>query len=304
MSTVTRAVVVGLDRSDQGRAAVEYAAARAVQQHRPLRVVHAFEPSQYAVGSTGGWTANLHGVLRNSAQRLVDETTEVLAMVYPDLEVKARLEPGSAVELLVEESEHAHAVVVGSRGSGGFADLVIGSTTLHLASQARCPVVAVPSPPDDDAPRHGVVVGVDGSALSEGAIEFAFRAASELNEPLVALHAWTDPARLGPAVMLPLVYDPALVPDEEELVLAESLAGWAEKYPDVHIERKVARGHAVHALTTEACHARLLVVGSRGRGSVRSLIGSVSHGVLHHTRGPVAVVRQRAAHRLPGRTFD
>jgi nucleotide-binding universal stress UspA family protein len=287
-------VVVGLDRSDQGRAAVEYAAARAVQHHRPLRVVHAFEPSQYAVRSTVGWTPDLHGVLRNSAQRLVDETVEVLAVVYPDLEVLARLEPGTAVEMLVEESEHADTVVVGSRGSGGFADLVIGSTTLHVASQARCPVVAVPAPPDDAEPRHGVVVGVDGSELSESAIEFALGVASDVNEPLVALHAWTDPARLGPGVMLPLVYDPALVADEEGLVLAESMAGWAEKYPDVRIENKVRRGHAVHALITEARHARLLVVGSRGRGSVRSMIGSVSHGVLHHATGPVAVVHQQA----------
>ena len=293
MSTVTRAVVVGLDRSDQARAAVEYAAARAVRHRRPLRVVHAFEPSQYAVRSTIGWTPDLHGVLRNSAQRLVDETTEVLAMVYPDLEVQSRLEPGSAVEMLVEESEHADTVVVGSRGSGGFADLVIGSTALHVASQARCPVVAVPSPPDGEAPRHGVVVGVDGSALTESAIEFALQVASELDQPLVALHAWTNPARLGPGVMLPLVYDSDLVADEEGLVLAESMAGWAEKYPDVRIESKVARGHAVHALVTEAQHARLLVVGSRGRGAVRSLIGSVSHGVLHHATGPVAVVHRR-----------
>jgi nucleotide-binding universal stress UspA family protein len=293
MSTITPAVVVGLDRSDQGRAAVEYAAARAVRRHRPLRVVHACEPSQYAVRSTVGWTPDLHGVLRNSAQRLVDETTEVLAMVYPELEVQTRLEPGSAVEMLVEESEHGDTVVVGSRGSGGFADLIIGSTTLHVASQAKCPVVAVPSPPDGEAPRHGVVVGVDGSALSESAIEFALQVASDVNEPLVALHAWTDPARLGPGVMLPLVYDPVLVADEEGLVLAESMAGWAEKYPDVRIEHKVTRGHAVQALITEARHARLLVVGSRGRGSVRSLLGSVSHGVLHHATGPVAVVHQR-----------
>jgi nucleotide-binding universal stress UspA family protein len=293
MSTVTRGVVVGLDRSDQGRAAVEYAAASAVRHRRPLRVVHAFEPSQYAVRSTIGWTPDLHGVLRNSAQRLVDETTEVLAMVYPDLEVQSRLEAGSAVEMLVEESEHADTVVVGSRGSGGFTDLVIGSTTLHVASQARCPVVAVPSPPDGEAPRHGVVVGVDGSAVSESAIEFALQVASELDEPLVALHAWTDPARLGPGVMMPLVYDPALVANEEGLVLAESMAGWAEKYPDVPIENKVARGHAVHTLVTEAQHARLLVVGSRGRGAVRSLVGSVSHGVLHHATGPVAVVHER-----------
>ena len=287
------AVVVGLDRSDQGRAAVDYAAELATRRHLPLRVVHAFEPSQYTVRSTVDWTPDLQGVMRNAAQRLVDETVEVLGVVYPDLMMETRLDPGSAVEALVEESERAHAVVLGSRGTGGFADLLLGSTTLHVTSQAHCPVVAVPALLEGEAPRHGVVVGVDGSELSEAAIEFALQVASEVHESLVALHAWTDPALTGPGVMMPLVYDPVPVNNEERVVLAESMAGWAEKFPDVEIQHKVVRGHAVRALVGEAAHARLLVVGSRGRGSVRSLLGSVSHGALHHATGPVAVVHPR-----------
>jgi nucleotide-binding universal stress UspA family protein len=91
--------------------------------------------------------------------------------------------------------------------------------------------------------------------------------------------------------MLPLVYDPVLVNDEEQLVMAESMAGWSEKFPDVAVEHRVVRDHPVHALVGAADNARLLVVGSRGRGSLRSLLlGSVSHGVLHHATSPVAVV--------------
>ena len=73
MSTVTRAVVVGLDRSDQARAAVEYAAARAVRHRRPLRVVHAFEPSQYAVRSTIGWEVKVADELRTTPEPTSDE---------------------------------------------------------------------------------------------------------------------------------------------------------------------------------------------------------------------------------------
>ena len=149
-------------------------------------------------------------------------------------------------------------------------------------------------------PRHGVVVGVDGSPRSAAALRFAFEAASVLDEPLVAVHAWTDPALSAPQVPLPLVYDPALVAHEERLVMAESMAGFAEDFPDVKVECRVVHDHAVHALTAAGALARLLVVGSRGRGAFGALfLGSVSHGVLHHARGPVAVVHGQPA-RAPG----
>lgn len=291
MAVQPSAVVVGLDRSEQGRAALRYAAEAAHRRHRPLRLVHAFEPSQYELSPKVGWSPDSHGILRNAAEQLVDEAVEVTTVAYPDLEVASRLEPGSAVAMLIEESGHADMVVLGSRGTGGFTDLVVGSTTLHVASLAHCPVVAVPAPIAGEPPRHGVVVGVDGSELSEPAIEFAFQAAAEVGEALIALHAWTDPAQLGPGIMLPLVYDPVLVKDEEQLVMAESLAGWSEKFPEVTVVHHVVRDHPVTVLTDAARRARLLVVGSRGRGPVRSLLlGSVSHGVLHHATSPVAVV--------------
>jgi nucleotide-binding universal stress UspA family protein len=183
--------------------------------------------------------------------------------------------------------------VLGSRGSGDFVDLMIGSTTLHVASQAHCPVIAVPAPREGGPSRHGVVVGVDGSPDSENAIDVAFQLAAETHEPLRAVRAWADPAVLGPGAMLPLVYDPALVTQEERLVLAEAMAGWSEKYPDVAVEQHVLRGHPVATLLRAGAEARYLVVGARGRGPLRSLLlGSVSHGVLHHADGPVVVVRR------------
>ena len=294
MTTVPRStVVVGLDRSDPGRSAAEYAAKVADRRNLPLRLVHAFEPSQYAVGPRAiNWTADVEGVMRDASQRLLEETTEALRVDYPDLEVSSRLQPGSAAETLIEESERAELLVLGSRGSGGFADLIIGSTALHVASHARCPVVVVPGALVDVTPRRGVVVGVDGSELSAAAIQFAFQFASETRERLTGLHAWYDPAPTGVGLMMPLVFDPAMVVKEEKLILAESMAGWSEKYPDVEVVHEVVRNHPVHALVTRAATAELLVVGSRGRGSVRSLLlGSVSHGVLHHASCPVAIVR-------------
>ena len=145
-------------------------------------------------------------------------------------------------------------------------------------------MVAVREPADASVPRHGIVVGVDGSPEASDALEFALQEARETGEPLTAVLAYSDPVSLGDQLLLPLVHEQ----------LDEAVTGWAEKYPDVHIERRTVCDHPVPGLLGEAASARLLVVGSRGRGPVRSLLGSVSHGVLHHGHVPIAVV-----HRAP-----
>jgi nucleotide-binding universal stress UspA family protein len=282
---------VGVDWSDAGRAAVEMAADLARGRRLPLRLVHALEPPLYPVRPVVGRVTDVELMLRKSAERLLDEAVEVLQVARPEVTVVTRLAHGSAVEVLVEESRTADLVVVGSRGAGMLADVLVGSTTLHLASLAACPVIAVPAPPDLPADRHGVVVGVDGSAVSHDAVAFAFRIASALGEDVLALHSWTHPMRLGAGEKVPVVYETAVVQDGELLVTAESLAGWSEQFPDVKVEQRVVRAHPVAALVDAARAARLLVVGTRGRGPVRSLLlGSVSHGVLHRATVPVAVV--------------
>jgi nucleotide-binding universal stress UspA family protein len=284
-------VVVGLDQSQIARAAVDHAAETAARRHLRLRIVHSYESLDPYVRATRDGMPDVQRSMRESAEDLTARTADEVRASHPGLDVATRVDVEPAVPVLIEESETAETLVLGSHGAGGFRGHLLGSTTLQVASHAHCPVVAVPT--DDRRPRSGVVVGVDGSHLSQAALEYGLRVASEVGEPCLAVHTWTEPARLGPGVMMPLVYDPELVDDEERLVLAESLAGWAEKYPDVVIEPRVVRGHPVPRLVHEAAGARLLVVGSRGRGAVRSLVlGSVSHGVLHHATGPVAVVHR------------
>jgi nucleotide-binding universal stress UspA family protein len=136
-----------------------------------------------------------------------------------------------------------------------------------------------------------VVVGVDGSPGAEHALDYAFRVAAETGEPLVAVRAWNEPPQVVTALRMSLVHDPAEIEKHERSELAADLAPWSEKNPQVQAEALVVKGHAAHVLLAHARTARLLVVGSRGRGDLHSaLLGSVSHAVLHHTKGPVAVV--------------
>jgi nucleotide-binding universal stress UspA family protein len=109
---------------------------------------------------------------------------------------------------------------------------------------------------------------------------------------LTAVHAWRDPLTpMALGTSIPALYDPAAYSRDQEILLAESLAGWSERYPDVSVYRRVVNDHPVRALSAAADGAELLVVGCRGLNAIRSmLLGSVSHGVLHLSSCPVAVV--------------
>ncbi|RSM44820.1 universal stress protein [Amycolatopsis balhimycina DSM 5908] len=193
------------------------------------------------------------------------------------LEVVTRAQ--DAIPLLIAKSRRAALLVVGDRGLGRVAGL-----TAH----ADCPVVVVrgEQPSESDGP---VVVGVDGSQSGEAALEFAFRTADLREALLIAVHAWTDSALDAGLVPL-LSWDD--VETAEHPLLAEWLAGWSEKYPDVVVQRVVVRDRPAHAVIEQAtaAAARLVVVGSHGRTGVTAR-GSVSHAVLHHAPCPVAVVR-------------
>ena len=285
---MTRTIVVAYDGSAGSEQALAWALPLARRRRTPVRLVRAFEPSMYEIGIGGGYTAAAVHDLRAAAEDQLTAARQRSAGRYPDLEVTSVFAVSTPERLLVEMSEHVDTIVLGSRRTSGFRALLAGSTTMQVAAAAHCTVVAVPL--DRKPTGKGVVVGVDGSALSMAAVDYAFEQASHSAEPLTAVHAWLDPLASSD-VGARLVHDPVAYARDQEILLAESLAGWSEKYPDVEVTRRVTHAHPVTALVDAAAEASLLVVGSRGRGVVSSiLLGSISHGVLHLARCPVAVV--------------
>jgi nucleotide-binding universal stress UspA family protein len=134
-------------------------------------------------------------------------------------------------------------------------------------------------------------VGVDGSSASQAALRYAAGQAAARGTMLRAVHAWRWPVSTGPGDQVPLVYDPEVLAGEDERVLAEAPAGLTGEFPDLPVERRLIRERAAPALLAASSDAALTVVGSRGRGGFTGLLlGSVSHQVLHHAAGPVAVV--------------
>jgi nucleotide-binding universal stress UspA family protein len=281
-------IVVGVDGSDSALGAVRWAAGEAARRGLELRLVHVYSTP---IGLPGGMIepAVVQEALRKQGKQWLDEAWQAAHEVSDALRPSLVLSAASIVPAMVKESRAASLVVLGTRGLGGFTGLLIGSTAVALAGRALCPMVVVRG----DEPAHGpVVVGVDGLPTSEEAVAFAFGEASLHNVELVAVHTWADSA--ADTVLLGHPEPPDFEPAQERAyeTLGERLAGWQEKYPDVHVRREVVRDHPSQALLRYADGARLVVVGTRGRGGFTGLVlGSTGQHLLHHAPCPVAVVR-------------
>lgn len=286
---MSKPVVVAVDGSESALRATRWAADEARRRGRALRIVHA-----YQWPPIGGPTFVLPETelesVRAAAEAVVRDALVTVADDAPGLRCETEIVVGGAVPALRSESERAALLVLGSRGLGGFTGLLTGSVTVALAAHGRCPVAVI----RDEPPAVGpVVVGVDGSPASEAAIGFAFEEAALQGCELVAVLAWTDAIfPVGPdGIEYPAIDWTPLAERAEEL-LGERLAGWSEKFPEVVVRRRIERDRPAAALLDAAKDARLLVVGSRGRGGFVGLtLGSVSQAMLHHALCPVVVAR-------------
>ncbi|WP_410659269.1 universal stress protein [Amycolatopsis sp. lyj-112] len=298
MSTVDHKIIVGVDGADPGRAAVRWAAGSAVERGLGLLIVHALhtERISYGAGLTGA--APWSDVLAADGQRVLDEAVAEAESVAPGVAVDTSMLPDSPIPFLLDASKSAAMVVVGGSGKGFFAEMAIGSTASAVLAHAHCPVMVLRG-------RKGttnyltsgpVVVGIDGSPLSERALEIAFEEASRRRAHLVAVHAWTDVTYDDAFGMARLATQWESLEDDERRLLAERLAGWQEKYPDVTVERVLVRDRPRQTLLEWSAKAQLVIVGSRGRGGFAGLLlGSTSQALAHHAECPVLVVRPRNA---------
>jgi nucleotide-binding universal stress UspA family protein len=280
-------VMVGVDGSVGSDTAVVWAATYAAAHRRPLTIVH-------GVGSpvVTDFDIDLDEArkeLCTAGRRVADHALSLAQEAGPSVTVDVQVEPCEPRSLLADAATGAHLLVLGSRGHGTALSLLLGSVSVALAAHAPCPVVVVRATAiDGQAP---IVVGIDGTADSAGALTFAFELASEQQRPVEIVHAageaWLFPAPdpVGPTRVEEITSD-------WQLLMAESVAGYAEKFPDVTFSSTVVQGSAAGALVEASGHASTVVVGARGRGTLRRvLLGSVSRFVVEHAHCTVAVVR-------------
>ncbi|WP_380166264.1 universal stress protein [Jannaschia sp. R86511] len=281
-------IVVGVDGSPGSDLALDWAADVAAAERRPLTLLHGVDPAVVAgAGDYPGATvdhARLAEQIRLEDDAMMSSAASRAHGRHPDLDVHPVLTRSDPRSALLDLSAQAAMVVIGSRGRGPVASLLLGSVGVAVARHASCPVV-VRRPGGRDA--DGVLVGVDGTAQSSPPVEFAYRVAALRSVPLTVMHCRQDGTR-GPAASGGS--DPQELGDERVLV-AESIAGMREKYPDVDVTVRLVHGSPAEELLSAAAGCGLLVVGHRRLSPVRSLVhGSVATTVVEHGTGPVAVV--------------
>ncbi|MEQ7125847.1 universal stress protein [Actinopolymorpha sp. B11F2] len=286
------AIVVGVDGSDNGLRALDWAVDEAARRGVRVRMVHAYQ-------RTG---VRHHLSPQANMSQMYDEGREVFTAARAHLAggrnagrvVGTALYEGPASEVLIDASNRSPLCVVGRRGRGRLASRVLGSTSTTLVAESAIPLVVVPPEwvPGQDQGRH-VLVGVDIPPHDIGPLDFAFAAARQASAPLVVLCAWDLGASASREVRSALGD-----------VLGEILAPWRARFADVDVTVVVEHTHPAPALVAHAEHARLLVLGTstrppRPRSSLTGRPashfgdrqgGAVARAVLCDAAVPVAVV--------------
>jgi nucleotide-binding universal stress UspA family protein len=279
-------VVVGVDGSAPGTAALKWAATEAWLREVGLRVLVAYHWRRLGA----------HGDARRAAQRrateIIDDAVAQARAITPDVHGGAVL--GSAAPTLLTSARDAGLVVVGNRGRGGFAGLLLGSVSTQVAARASCPVAVVRG--RANTAIGPVVVGVDESPSAQTTLGAAFEeAALRRHAALLAVTTYTAPLAPWTGAGPPLGYDVDQVGVDLRRNLVHQTAGWRERYPDVTVDHTVVLGGAAPVLIERSRRAQLVVVGDRGRvGFSGLLLGSVSRQLLHHAGCPVLIARTRA----------
>jgi nucleotide-binding universal stress UspA family protein len=290
-------VVVGTDGSPSSRVAVRWAAREAAMRHVPLTIVHV-APSLSVAASTLEWPAGrvpeeVLELQENEGRSVLADAVTVAEETSEGgdrPEITTELFFGGAVPTLVDLSKEAQLVAVGCHGRSGKHRRLLGSVGTGLVHHAHCPVAVVhdEAPSSPQSTRLPVLLGTDGSRASELATAIAFDEASWRGVDLVAVHVWSD-ADMSTVFGVTA----SAVQVAADKTLAESLAGWQERYPDVTVHRVLEFERPVRHLLDQAESAQLVVVGSHGRGGFAGmLLGSVSTAIAQEARVPVIVARQ------------
>ena len=275
--------LIGVDGSEQSRVALAWGLARATERGAAVELLHVADDSFLSES-----VAFLSEAQLASEQMLQGETAYARELGFTG-PVTGTAVVGHPIAEVEQASKHADLVVLGAHQGGRFSGSFFGTRAVKVAATSHCPVAVIPK--TDPRPNAPVVVGIDGSDASKHAIAFAAEQASLREVPLVAVYAWMPPLTPG----LEYLWSEELVESQRaaaEEAIAIGVAGLAQRYPDLEVQREIVQSAPVAALVQAAEGAEMLVVGSRGRGGIsRLLLGSVSHGVLQALPCPVVVTR-------------
>jgi nucleotide-binding universal stress UspA family protein len=279
-------VVVGVDGSSVSDLATDRAADTAARRRVLLEVLHVVE--RVSARDDDRHTAQL----RDAAEALVGKAAQRARLRHPDLRIVTTVALSRTVPTLEQVTDRAALLVLGSRGLGGFAGLLMGSVSLSVAAAARCPVLIVRAHTTTNTPEDEpgtVVVGISDVDCSP-AIEAAFTEAQARGVPLRAVHAWSHP--LSPAApYAPPMWDGEDGLKSAEATLTAAMAPFLDRYPHVALTEQVVCDSPARALIATSDEADLVVLAAHRRHArFGANLGHVTHAVLHHCKAPVLLI--------------
>lgn len=282
-------VVVGVDGTDDALRAARWAAAVAVGLGEPLHLVHAMRDVDEALLLiTAPHQADAGAYPRELGQAVLDRAADAVHADFPTLVVTRILSHRSPREALTELSRRARMVVLACADVSAAGALLVGSTTLAVATRSTCPVIAWRGEALA-ATDHPVVVGIDEGQISHAALATGFELADCLGVGLTAVCAMS-PRRAPSEIDIPFIIDWEALESEVWMRLSDIVTPVADHWPDVRVSHVVKTGRASRVILDHAAGAQLIVVGSRGRGELASaLLGSTGLSLLHHSPVPVVI---------------
>jgi nucleotide-binding universal stress UspA family protein len=254
--TRTGPVVVEVDGTALGLPVVDYAASEAIRHGAKLILVAPYEPHGSHGPITQGYGPWPPADLADEALRAA--VAHVRQLYGHGLALKSVSQEGSQLKVLSQAARDARLLVVGRTRARGPQRLVAAQANIFLAARTGCPVVVVPNTWKPTAMDRKVAVGIDGRQLSRSAVEFAFRTAADREAGLTVLQAQETSRsdHQGNGVRNSRVR-------WADLLVAETLAGWIDKYPDLPLTRSLTARPVVEALVHEGAEAGLVVLGAR-----------------------------------------
>jgi nucleotide-binding universal stress UspA family protein len=288
MSTLesSKPVIVGVDASQHAAHAAMWAAAEAEERRVGLHVIHALDVNPNLSWGRPGVYQPMGSADLNSDLGLLAQIERRVRAAHPTLEVTTAMTNDGAASALVTASRTADLVVVGTRGRGGFAGLLLGSVSLRLAAHSHCAAVLVRDRGHEDARAGEIVLGMEGDDPQD-AVLFAFAQAARGGVGVHAVHAWSPYPGYAPGD----VSDTDILARHAAQEMTATLKAAREQFPGVPVKISVERGHASAVLADASRTAPLTIVGAhRSNGPLSLGVGPIIQGLLADAQSPVAVV--------------
>lgn len=284
-------VVVGYDRSPSADRALAQAGREAAWRGAAVEVVTAFH--WIAVTTPVAYVPmNVEAALKTGAEEMANAGARWLREHQPGMSVGSRAIAGATADVIASAARNAELLVLGNRGRGGFAGLLLGSVSTRTLGFASCPTMIVRGTPTE--PAGSIVLGLDIDDPGEESIEFAFAEAALRRARLRVISAWGVDRAGGfdPGIAAEIALAKARTAVGARTTLETLLNPWPAKYPDVRLDIEVTDDTPGAALVKAGETAGLIVAGAhrRGDGGLGMRVGPIAHAVLHHAQCPVVIV--------------